>query len=414
METSPAGRWFPTEALTRAAREHGTPLYIYSAARIRDNVSRFRNAFPAADADLAFSVKACSNLAILRLLAAEGLLFDIVSGGELERLRRAGVTGERIVFAGVGKREPEIRAALETGIRAFNVESIGEAQRIARVATDMGTRAPVSLRFNPDVDAKSHHYISTGRGGDKFGLTADEIAQMGAEWDAKYSALELRGIHVHVGSQIREVDVWPEVVRVVDGLIESLPESLRAGLKSVNFGGGFAMDYGTGEIAIDLPGVAAVLQEFAIRRGLRIMVEPGRALVGNAGVLLTEVQFTKRRAGRNIAIIDAAMTELIRPALYSAHHRIMSLNSKPDAPQSETDIVGPVCETGDFLARGIPMPELVQGDLLAVLDAGAYGFTMSSNYNSRPRPAEVLIDGDDLGVIRRRETYDDLLRAEES
>ncbi len=413
MESSSLDRWFGTERLSEAAERFTTPLYVYSAARLRDNVERFRSAFPSAETDLAFSVKACSNLSILRLLAGEGLLFDIVSAGELERLRRAGVTADRIVFAGAGKRADEIRAGLAAGIREFNVESVGEAGRLNAIAGELKTRAAVALRFNPDVDARTHTYISTGRGEDKFGVTTAEIKGLTSNWEAEFANLDLHGLHVHVGSQIREVAVWPEVVAVVEGLIDVLPSALADGLKSVNFGGGFAIDYETSEIAIDLPGVAEVLGEFAARRDVRVMIEPGRALAANAGVLLTRVQYLKERGGRQVAIVDAAMTELIRPALYGAKHRIVPVGGGASGETIPTDIVGPVCESGDFLARGVPFPKLNGGQLLAVLDAGAYGFTMSSNYNTRPRPAEVLIEEGGLRLIRRRESLDDLIGPEE-
>ncbi len=398
-------------SLEALAAEYGTPLFVYSADALRVNFRRIAKAFAAAKPLVAYSVKANSNAAILRVLAREGAGFDIVSGNELERVRRAGVPGDRIIFAGVGKTEAEMRAALRAGVREFNLESPAEAERLDAVARAMKTVAPVALRINPDVDPKTHKFISTGKKENKFGMSLDAARAM-VRRIGELPGLRLEGLHAHIGSQILQEGPHAEAVGVVDAFIESLVAD-GVGLKTLNFGGGFGINYRPEDKPLDLRPVAKVVVGLAKKHGLELILEPGRSIVGPAGVFLTRVEYIKQGTGRTFAIVDGAMTEMIRPALYDAFHEILPI-SKPvrRAAHAAVDVVGPVCESGDFLAlqRDMPVPEA--GELLAALDAGAYCSAMSSNYNSRLRPAEILVDGDQAYLIRKREKLADLIRHE--
>jgi diaminopimelate decarboxylase len=395
-------------ALTDIAAAHGTPTYVYSRAAIEARWRAFDDGFRGMPHLVCYAVKANSSLAVLGVLAQLGSGFDIVSIGELERVLRAGGRADRTVFAGVGKREDEIARALEAGIRCFNVELLPELDRINEVAGRLRRRAPVALRVNPDVDARTHPYISTGMKENKFGIPADE-AIAAYEHARRLPNIDIVGIGCHIGSQLTEVEPFRDaVIRVVE-LVGRLRER---GIEfaHVDIGGGLGIRYNDE----DPPAVAdyaAVVCEHLGGIAREVLMEPGRAIVGNAGVLLTRVEYVKQTAHKRFVIVDAAMNDLIRPSLYEAWHDIRRVES-PDAPGIvESDVVGPVCETGDFLARDRRL-SAAQGDLLAVMSAGAYGFSMSSNYNSRPRAAEIVVDGRQATLVRPRESLSDLLDGE--
>lgn len=399
-----------TRTLHSLAARHGTPLYVYSADILRGNYQHLESAFAVAPVTIAYSVKANSNLTILRFLAGLGASFDIVSGGELERVRRAGVSGDRIIFAGVGKRADELRAALLYGVREINLESEQEAERLDAIAGSLGTVATVAIRVNPDVSAKTHSYIATGTHDNKFGMSIPEARRLARRIGRNLRHLRLEGLHAHIGSQILEPGSHLRAMEVLGDCVRNFRSEDGADLRTLNLGGGFGIDYhGTGE-RFDPQPLGVAMLKIARSLGLDLIVEPGRSIVASAGLLLTKVEYLKKTAERNFAIVDASMTELIRPALYEAHHRIVPL--QPRAGREVYDVVGPVCESGDFLGLEREMPRLEQGDLLAVLDAGAYGMAMASNYNSRPRPAEILVDGHSTRVIRRRESVEELFKNE--
>lgn len=395
--------------LAPLAREHGTPLFVYSAETIRRSFRRIASAFAEAKPLIAYSVKANSAEAIIRLLAREGAGFDIVSAGELARVQRAGVAPDRVIFAGVGKTEAEIRAALVAGVRDFNCESPMEAERINAVAASLGTVAPIALRVNPDVDARTHEKIATGKKENKFGMSFEAAFEL-ADRLRSLPHLRLEGIHAHIGSQILETGPHAEAVAVIDRF---LGELIRRGhpLRSLNFGGGFGIAYREDQRPLDLGQVAPGIMALARRHGLQLLLEPGRSIIGPAGLLLTEVQYIKQGEAKTFVIIDGSMNEVIRPTLYQAYHEIVPVKVG-GGPRRNVDVVGPVCESGDYLAKDRELAVPAQGDLLAVLDAGAYCSAMASNYNTRCRPAEVLIDGGKAHLIRRRETLDELLRNE--
>jgi diaminopimelate decarboxylase len=356
-----------------------------------------------------FAVKANSNLAVLNLLARLGSGFDIVSVGELERVLAAGGEPAKVLFSGVGKREDEMRRALEVGIRCFNVESEAELERLNRVAGEMSVRAPVSIRVNPDVDAQTHPYISTGLKENKFGI---EIQQAPAIYRqaAAMPNIEIKGIDCHIGSQLTELSPFLDALDRVLLLVEQL-ESDGIAIQHLDLGGGLGIRY-TDETPPQPADYARALGERLGDRDYELLVEPGRAIAGNAGVLLTRVEFLKPTEHKPFAIIDAAMNDLLRPALYQAHQQIVPIDRSSQGNRARYDLVGPICETGDFLGKGREL-SLSPGDLLAVRSSGAYGFTMSSNYNSRPRAAEVMVDGDQHYLVRRRESLDDLYRGEQ-
>ncbi|BCX89917.1 diaminopimelate decarboxylase [Methylomarinovum tepidoasis] len=391
------------------AAAHGTPAYVYSRATLERHWRAFDAAFGDHPHLICYAVKANSNLAVLNLLARLGSGFDIVSVGELERVLRAGGDPAKVVFSGVGKREDELRRALEVGIRCFNVEVPQELDRLERLAKEMGVRAPVSLRVNPDVDARTHPYIATGLKENKFGIDVAEALDLYRRI-ADSSHLEVEGIDCHIGSQLTQVEPFLDALDRVLELAEGLAVE-GVTLRHLDLGGGLGIRYRDENPPLPAEYVAALLDRLG-GRGWEILLEPGRAIAGNAGILVTRVEYLKRTSAKWFAIVDAAMNDLLRPALYDAWQEIVPVRPRREAPVREYDIVGPVCETGDFLGRGRRLA-LSEGDLLAVRSAGAYGFTMSSNYNSRPRPPEILVDGDRVHLARRRETLEDLWRGEQ-
>jgi diaminopimelate decarboxylase len=398
----------PLEAL---AASHGTPLYVYSSATLTRHWKVLRRSLAGLDSLVCYAVKANSNLAILQLFAKLGSGFDIVSGGELYRVLKAGGDPRKVVFSGVGKRDDEIAFALETGVKVLDVESGPELARVSIVARRLGVRAPIALRVNPDVDAKTHPYISTGLRENKFGVSVDEARRL-YTLAAKDPALEVRGIACHIGSQITTVRPFLDAISRLSAVVKDLN---RAGIPIRHFdvGGGLGISY-AGEEPPHPDEYGRAIRRALARFDGEVLLEPGRVLVGNAGVLLTRVLYVKRNGRKTFVVVDAAMNDLVRPAFYDAHHTIeLAGKPRPDAPEIVCDVVGPVCESSDFLARKRRLPEPLPGDLLVVRSAGAYGFAMSSNYNTRPRAAEVLVEGDRARIARRRETYADLVRGEE-
>jgi diaminopimelate decarboxylase len=403
--------------LSALAEEFGTPLYVYSADNIRERVELLQESFGAVQHTICYAVKANSSLAILKLLAGMGCGFDIVSGGELERVRRAVLAAGmpealgRVVFSGVGKQAWEIDAALELGILQFNVESDAELDLLSARAVAVGKTARFALRVNPDVFAETHPYISTGLREHKFGIAIERAREVYAR-AAGLRGLEASGVSVHIGSQIRDVEPFAESLRRV----RQLAEDLRAAgmdIRYVDAGGGFGIEYGRAEFdpAASVSKYAAALAEVMQGFDARLLLEPGRFLVGQAGALLTRVLFTKTNGTKRFVVTDAGMNDLIRPALYGAHHEILPVVSR-GADEEVVDVVGPVCESGDFFARDRELPALEAGELVVLLDAGAYGMSLASHYNTRVKPAEVLVDGGDVRLVRRRETLDDLLGPE--
>jgi diaminopimelate decarboxylase len=401
-------------SLEQLAEKHGTPLYVYSSQTIAERYAAFDHAFRDVSHLICYSVKANSNLSILRMLAKKGCGFDVVSGGELERVLAADrKSAKNVVFSGVGKTREELNAALKAGILLFNVESESELQALAECAARLRKKAPIALRVNPDVAAQTHPYISTGLHKHKFGVPiGDAQALYARAADARY--LEVRGVSVHIGSQITDVAPFGEaMVRVAD-LVRSLRKDGHR-IDYIDAGGGLGIAYQEAHSAEFPQYVAAYAKSLATPlRGLKVMLllEPGRSIIGPAGVLLTRVIYRKKNNGKRFLIVDAAMNDLIRPALYGAYHEIVPVNQSGDAKSEVSDIVGPVCETGDFFARDRELPAVNEGDLLAILDAGAYGMVLTSNYNTRPRPAEVLVSGKSVKVIRKRERIADLVRNE--
>ena len=421
--------------LTRVATEFGTPTYVYSAGTIVDHYTRLDAALAPLDHLICYAVKANSNRAILNLLAGAGAGFDIVSGGELFRVLAAGGDPAKCTFAGVGKSSDEIEYALERGVYSFNVESEAELETIARIADAKKMRAPIALRVNPDVDPHTHQYISTGSHENKFGIPLEQVWAV-YERAARMSDIEIVGVQMHIGSQITEAKPFASAIKKVACLVHELKS--KYAIKFFSIGGGMgiiyrrALESGSGKWWRDHDGepsafsvrnyaeaIVAPLRELNIP----ILVEPGRFLTGNAGVLLTRVRYIKQTGSKKFAIVDAGMNDLIRPALYQSYHEIVPCRaSVSDADPStsmstsksleEIDIVGPVCESGDFFAHDREMPEVHEGDLLAIMSAGAYGFVMASNYNSRPLPAEALVRGDKVALIRKRQTWEDLVRGE--
>jgi diaminopimelate decarboxylase len=394
-------------ALDTLADRFGTPLYVYSRKALETAYQTYTEAFSEIPHLICYAVKANSSLAILNLFARLGTGFDIVSGGELARVLAAGGDPTKVVFSGVGKTEEEMRAALRAGILCFNVESISELQRLNRVAGDLGKVAPVSFRVNPDVDPKTHPYISTGLKENKFGVPIGDAPAL-YRLAASLPHLQVTGIDCHIGSQLTDLSPLADAADRVLALVDRLAsEGIR--LHHIDLGGGVGIRY-RDETPPDLAAYGRTLAgRFAGRRE-KLLLEPGRSLVGNAGLLLARVEYLKPGEDRNFAIVDAAMNDLMRPALYEAYHEIVAVNQR-EAPARRYDIVGPICETGDFLgfARDLAIEE---GDLLALLSAGAYGMSMASNYNSRPRAAEILIDKNVIHLIRTRETQDGMMAGE--
>ena len=394
------------------AERFGTPLYVYSASLIRQRMRAFDAAFGKTPHTVCYSVKANSNLSILRLLAKMDCGFDIVSGGELERvLRVSRGAGRKVVFSGVGKTREEIRSALKTNILLFNIESASELRLLAECATGMKVWAQIALRVNPDVPANTHPYISTGLQQHKFGIPIGEAADLYAE-ASKIKYLRIVGVSVHIGSQITELEAFTAAMARVSELVKTLRAQGHT-IEYVDAGGGLGIAY-SNEDTRDFPEYAAAYAEAvaAPLRGLdvHLLLEPGRFIVGPAGVLLTRVLFKKRNGPKQFLIVDAGMNDLLRPSLYNAYHEIVPVSLSDEKERETVDVVGPVCETGDFIGRDRELPPIGTDDLLAVLDTGAYGMALTSNYNSRLRPAEILIDGSSVRIIRRRETMADLLR----
>ena len=387
---------------------YGTPLYIYSAATLRRHFTAFDSAFNGLPHMTCFSVKANSNLAVLRTLGAMGAGVDIVSGGELFRALAAGIDPSRIVYSGVGKRASEIEQALSAGILMFNVESMGELERISRIASRLGKNAKVSLRINPDVDPKTHPYISTGLKKNKFGLDIETSLAAYAR-ARELPGITPGGIDCHIGSQLTSIDPFLEAL---DKILAFRVKLVAMGITPsyLDLGGGLGIQYNEEEP----PHPREFGQALTKALGdlpLTLILEPGRVIVGNAGILVTEVVYTKKTPSKDFVIVDAGMNDLIRPSLYDSYHAIREV--RPAGRETlDVDVVGPICESGDFLARDRELPAVAPGELLAVYSAGAYGFTMSSNYNSRPRAAEILVDGDQVILARRRETYEDLIALE--
>lgn len=396
--------------VSRIAKELGTPCYIYSHETLIRHFHAYDSAFKDIPHVIAFAMKANSNLAILRLMAREGSGVDIVSGGELFRAMKAGVPASKIVFAGVGKSPDEIRDALKANILMFNVESAAEIRAINDVAASVGMKARIALRINPDVDPKTHPYISTGMKKSKFGIAADRAVEE-YKIASSMSHIDVVGVHAHIGSQLTDVTPFVDSLRKVVALIDTL-KSHDINIRYLNIGGGLGITYSDEKPPLPQD-LAHAISPLVKGLGLTLVMEPGRVIVGNAGILVTKALYEKAGETKHFVIVDAAMNDLIRPSLYGAYHEIRPVNeAAAHRPKQLVDIVGPVCESGDFLAKDRSLPNIQPDDLLAVMSAGAYGFVMASNYNSRPRVPEVLVKGGEFHVIRDRETYDDLVKGE--
>ena len=408
------------------AETHGTPLYVYSARTIVEHYRKLRDAFAEAGQGdrrplICYSVKANSNLSILKLMKDEGSGFDVVSGGELHRVLKIGADPMTVVFAGVGKSDEEILYALEKGILLFNVESEEELRNIDRLAGQKGKTAEVALRVNPDVDPQTHTYISTGKKESKFGVDLDRAKRIVGE-ALKLKNIRMSGLHVHIGSQITKVDPFVQTMERVGAFLPEV-RAMGAPIQFLDIGGGFGIWY-KDKTARPATEIAQAMMPALKKSDCRVLLEPGRFIVGNAGILLTRVLYVKESGEKKFVICDAGMNDLIRPTLYSAYHRVWPVRTDPghsgEVPDEEqwsgpgvtTDLVGPICESGDFFAKERRLPPLKRGDLVCVFSAGAYGYVMASNYNSHPRPAEVMVAGSNAQVVTARESMDDLLRNE--
>lgn len=408
--------------LERLARRFGTPLYVYSATAIRARIAAFERAFEKQSHTICYSVKANSNLAVLRMLAALGCGFDVVSGGELQRVLHVGEQAAScVVFSGVGKTPEEMDAALKAGILLFNVESEAELGLLGARAAKLKKTARIAFRVNPDVRAETHPYISTGLRQHKFGVPITKARELYRK-AASYAYLDPVGVSVHIGSQITDVKPFGETMERVLALVRELTED-GLNISFVDAGGGLGIRYQNSNGAEASPAAfersvkayAAALMKPLRRTGLHLLLEPGRSIVAAAGALLTRTLYTKENGGKRFLVVDAAMNDLVRPSLYGAHHEIVPATPRKSSAEARggvMDVVGPVCETGDFFARERELPPVAPGDLLAILDAGAYGMSLSSNYNTRGRAAEVLVDGKKARLVRRRETFEDLIRSE--
>ncbi|MFM1801938.1 MAG: Diaminopimelate decarboxylase [Planctomycetota bacterium] len=407
--------------VSELAKEFGTPLYIYSQATILHHLETLQKAFAQLNPLVCYSVKANSNLGILKLVGEHGSGFDVVSGGELARVLTAGGSADKTVFAGVGKTDSEIAAAIEAGVLMFNVESEAELEAINRVAMTLNKQAPVALRVNPDVDPKTHRYISTGKKESKFGMDIDRSLRLAQE-AINFQGIRMIGMHMHIGSQITSVEPYGHAAEKGVEIIGQM-RAMGHPIEWYNMGGGFGIAYrGTEAKAIEA--FAEVIVPRIATTGCRLAMEPGRVVVGNAGVLISQVIYNKKSGDKRFLIQDAAMNDLLRPSLYEAFHRIWpvqvpeNLPCPPENYESEIsgtqtwDVVGPVCESGDFLAKDRHLPEMNTGDYLATFSSGAYGMVMASNYNTRPRAAEILVSQDKAKLIRRRETIEDLIGPE--
>jgi len=395
-------------SVSHVAEQVGTPFYLYSYSTIRRHFGVFENAFNGLDHLTCFSVKSNSNLAILRLLALEGGGADIVSGGELFRAIRAGITPDKIVYSGVGKTRKDIEIALKSDILMFNVESDQELQTLNNIAKDMGCKATIAMRINPDVESETHPYIVTGFSENKFGIQIEDSLNTYAL--AKHlKHIDVKGISCHIGSQLTEIDPFVEALRKLKKLLEEL-KKMGLDIEFLNLGGGLGITYNDEKPPHPLE-YAKALKETIGENRFTLILEPGRVIIGNAGILVTRVLYTKSTKNKRFIIVDAGMNDLIRPALYNSFHAVQPVKMT-HSEMFAADLVGPVCETGDFLARDRKMPPFEPGDLVAVMSAGAYSFSMASNYNSRPRPAEVMVKGKLFSIIRSREVYEDLISGE--
>ncbi len=387
----------------------GTPFYVYSAATLARHFRLFQEALSGMDHLVCFAIKSLSNLAVLKLLGDLGAGMDVVSGGEYRRARAAGVPGDRIVFSGVGKTAEELRLALSGGIRQFNVESENELRALSAIATQMGVIAPIALRVNPDVDAKTHEKIATGKKENKFGIPIARAPQVYAE-AASLPGIDVVGVDVHIGSQLTDLTPFEEAFTKVADLTRTL-RAQGHNIRRVDLGGGLGIPYERSNLAPPLPiEYGQVVRRTVGDLGVEVEIEPGRLISGNAGLLVASVLFTKRGEDRDFLIVDAAMNDLARPAMYGAHHDIVPVIEPPvGTPTAPVDVVGPVCETGDTFAKARPMPPVAEGQLVAFRSAGAYGAVMASEYNSRPLIPEVLVSGDQFAVIRARPSYEEML-----
>jgi diaminopimelate decarboxylase len=409
--------------VSKLAAAYGTPLYVYSASTITDHFDRLTQALAPLDHLICYALKANSNLAVLSLLAKRGSGFDLVSGGELTRVQRAGGDAAKCSFAGVGKTRAEIEQALAANVYVFNVESVAELEFINRIAGEKKRRAPVAIRVNPNVDASTHAKITTGTYENKFGIAFEEIGALYAR-AARLKNLRLIGVQMHIGSQLTEVGPFVKAIRKMLPLVRELKARHR--IEFFDIGGGLGIVYrpalASGQAAwwkkqktppLTPASYAENVVPLLKPLGLRILVEPGRFMVGNAGALVTEVLYVKKTGKKNFVIVDAAMNDLIRPAFYESYHEIVPVKQRRAGGKLvSSDVVGPICESGDYFCKDRPLPAQKPGDRLALLSAGAYGFVMASNYNTRPRAAEVLVEGATHRVVRQRETVDDLLRGE--
>lgn len=410
--------------LSSLAQEHGTPLYVYSAGTILDHFKRLDQALDGVEHEVAYAVKANSNLSVLSLLANHGAAFDIVSGGELFRVIKAGGDPAHCTFAGVGKTRDEIEYALKQGIYSFNVESEAELRYLDEVARELGLVAPAAVRVNPNVDAKTHKYISTGKSENKFGVDFEAISDLYARAATELPNVKLRGLQMHIGSQLTSINPFVEAVEKVTPLVKQLKAD--HGIEFWSIGGGIGIVYedslesgtvdwwdskSTQDRPLTLSQYGDALLPKLKDLGLKILLEPGRAIVGNAGVLLTECLYEKKGSAKTFKIVDAGMNDLIRPALYEGHHEIVPVK-EPGEERIKVDVVGPICESGDFFCQDRELPDIQPGEVIALMSAGAYGFVMASNYNSRPFPAEILVDGANAKVARKRQTLDNLIAGE--
>lgn len=398
--------------LTALASEVATPFYVYSTATLERHYQVLEDAFAGLDHMICYSAKANSNIAVLKTLGSKGAGLDIVSQGELRRAQAAGIPAERIVFSGVGKTREEMTAALSAGIYCFNVESQAELEALSSVATEMGTQAPVALRINPDVDAGTHHKISTGRAEDKFGIAWGDASLVYA-LAATLPGIHVTGIDMHIGSQITRLEPYEQAFSRLGSLVTQLRAEGHE-IAHVDLGGGLGIPYrNEDELPPHPDEYANTIKQQVAHLECKILIEPGRMIAGNAGILVTKVIFIKPGEAKSFVIVDAAMNDLVRPTLYDAHHEVMPVAEQTDAADKMTaDIVGPVCETGDFLAKDRQVPKLVPDDLIAIMSAGAYGAVLSNSYNSRPLVPEVLVKGDQWALIRPRQTYEQMLGAE--
>jgi diaminopimelate decarboxylase len=407
---------------SRIAQEVGTPAYVYSKATLLHHYRQLADAFKALSATICYSIKSCGNLHICRLLVEQGCGMDVTSGGELFRALQAGCDPKKIIYAGVGKTDQEIADAIRVGIAAFNLESEAEIENIDRVAGSINRQAIGAIRINPDVDPKTHAKTTTGKKETKFGVDIERAERVFEQYRG-LKHLRIAGVHIHIGSPVYEIQPYVDAVKKVTALIDRLTERGHR-IEWFDVGGGFAVNYERPNQALPVTEHAKALVPLLTGKPYRIAFEPGRYIAGNAGILLTRVLYRKTGGEKRFVIVDAGMNDLIRPTLYESYHHIWPVRSRPQdiegardraivPSDAETvDVVGPVCESGDYLAKARPLPPTQRGDLLAVFTAGAYGFAMSSNYNARPRAPEVLVDGNSYRIIRRRETYEDLVAAE--